>query len=248
MIRAVIVDDETKSREVLKRLLQEVDLDIDIVGEGDSVESGFEVITKEKPQLVFLDVEMLDGTGFNLLEKFDQVDFSVIFTTAYDKYAIKAFKYSAIDYLLKPIGIEELEDAVFEVQKGINIELNYSAQIKALINNSKETGVKKLAIKGANKIDFIIVDDILYCESEESYCLITMVDNRKITASKPLKYFDTVLAEHADFFRVSKSCLINIKFIRSFVKTKDIIELTNGHTVEVSRRRRREFLDKMEAI
>ena len=248
MIRAIIVDDETKSREVLKRLLQEVDLDIDIVGEGDSVESGFEVITKEKPQLVFLDVEMLDGTGFNLLEKFDQVDFSVIFTTAYDKYAIKAFKYSAIDYLLKPIGIEELEDAVFEVQKGINIELNYHAQIKALINNSKETGVKKLAIKGANKIDFIIVDDILYCESEESYCLITMVDNRKITASKPLKYFDTVLAEHADFFRVSKSCLINIKFIRSFVKSKDIIELTNGYTVEVSRRRRKEFLEKMEAI
>jgi two-component system LytT family response regulator len=248
MIRAIIVDDETKSREVLKRLLQEVDLDIDIVGEGDSVESGFEVITKEKPQLVFLDVEMLDGTGFNLLEKFDQVDFSVIFTTAYDKYAIKAFKYSAIDYLLKPIGIEELEDAVFEVQKGINIELNYHAQIKALINNSKETGVKKLAIKGANKIDFIIVDDILYCESEESYCLITMVDNRKITASKPLKHFDTVLAEHADFFRASKSCLINIKFIRSFVKSKDIIELTNGYTVEVSRRRRKEFLEKMEAI
>ena len=90
MIRAVIVDDETKSREVLKRLLQEVDLDIDIVGEGDSVESGYELITKEKPQLVFLDVEMLDGTGFNMLEKFDQVDFDVIFTTAYDKYAIKA--------------------------------------------------------------------------------------------------------------------------------------------------------------
>jgi len=248
MIRAVIVDDETKSREVLKRLLQEVDLDIDIVGEGDSVESGYELITKEKPQLVFLDVEMLDGTGFNMLEKFDQVDFDVIFTTAYDKYAIKAFKYSAIDYLLKPIGIEELEDAVFEVQKGINIKLNYHAQIKALINNSKEKGVKKLAIKGATKIDFIIVDDIFYCESEESYCTITMVDNRKITASKPLKYFDTVLADHSSFFRVSKSCLINLNSIKSFVKAKDLIELSNGFSVEISRRRRKEFLEKMEAI
>ena len=248
MITAVIVDDETKSREVLKRLLQEIDLELQIVGEADAVESGFEIIIKEKPQLVFLDVEMLDGTGFNLLEKFEELDFRVIFTTAYDKYAIKAFKYSAIDYLLKPIGIEELNDAVFEVKKGIDKELNYSAQIKALIVNSRETEIKKIAIKGAAQIDFVAIDDILYCEAEENYCLITMVDNRKITASKPLKYFDTVLAEHADFFRASKSCLINIKFIRSFVKAKDIIELTNGYTVEVSRRRRKEFLEKMEAI
>jgi two-component system LytT family response regulator len=248
MIRAVIVDDETKSREVLKRLLQEVDLDLDIVGEGDSVDAGFEVITKEKPQLVFLDVEMLDGTGFNLLENFDEVDFNVIFTTAYDKYSIKAFKYSAIDYLLKPIGLEELEDAIFEVKKGIDIKLKYNAQIKALINNSKEKEPKKLAIKSATHIDFITVEKIIYCEAEESYCNIALVDEQKIIASKPLKYFDTILEEDTDFFRVNKSCLININFIKTFIKTKDIIELTNGFTVEISRRRRKAFLERMGAI
>lgn len=248
MITAVIIDDETKSREVLKRLLQEVDLDLDIIGEGDSVESGFEVINNKKPQLVFLDVEMLDGTGFNLLEKFDQIDFSLIFTTAYDKYAVKAFKYSAIDYLLKPIGIEDLEDAVFEVKKGIDIELNYHAQIKALINNSKETSNKKLAIKGATKIDFIAVDDILYCEAEGSYCNITMADGVKITASKPLKHFDTILDEHNIFFRISKSCLINLKYIKSYIKTKELVELQNGAMVELSRRRKKEFLEQMSVL
>ena len=116
MIRAVIIEDEKKSREVLKRLIQEIDIDVEIIGEGDSMESGFKIINKEKPELVFLDIEMLDGTGFNLLEKFEEIEFNVIFTTAYDKYAVKAFKYSAIDYLLKPIGLEELENAVLEVK------------------------------------------------------------------------------------------------------------------------------------
>ena len=168
MITAVIVDDEIKSREVLKRLLQEVDVDLTIVGEADSVEAGFEVINKENPQLVFLDVEMLDGTGFNLLEKFDDIDFKIIFITAYDKYAIKAFKYSAIDYLLKPTGIDELENALVQIEKLIkrdkivDKENFYKAQIKTLINNNKNAGDKRLTIRGAAKIEFVDVDDILF--------------------------------------------------------------------------------------
>ncbi len=248
MIRTVIIDDEARSREVLKRLLKEVDIAIKIVAEGNSVATGFDLIKKEKPQLVFLDVEMLDGTGFNLLEKFDTIDFNVIFTTAYDKYAVKAFKFSAVDYLLKPIGIEELEDAVFEVQKGIDKELSYSHQIKALINNSKESESKKLAIKGATQIDFVAVDDIMCCEAEESYCNIIMADGNKITASKPLKHFATILEEQSNFFRASKSCLINVKYIKSYLKAKDLIELKKGYMVEVSRRRKKEFLEKMEVI
>ena len=252
MITAVIVDDEIKSREVLKRLLQEVDVDLTIVGEGDSVEAGFKVINKENPQLVFLDVEMLDGTGFNLLEKFDDIDFKVIFITAYDKYAIKAFKYSAIDYLLKPTGIDELENALVQIEKLIkrdkivDKENFYKAQIKTLINNNKNAGDKRLTIRGAAKIEFVDVDDILFCAAEESYSVIKMVNGSEATATKPLKYFDEILCEYENFFRVSKSCLINLKHIKSYVKTKEIIELKNGTQVELSRRRKKAFLERMD--
>ena len=251
MITAVIVDDEIKSREVLKRLLQEVDVDLTIVGEADSVEAGFELINKENPQLVFLDVEMLDGTGFNLLEKFDDIDFKIIFITAYDKYAIKAFKYSAIDYLLKPTGIEELESALIQIEKLIkrdkiiDKENFYKAQIKTLINNNRNAGDKRLTIRGAAKIEFVDVDDILFCAAEESYSVIKMVNGNDVTATKPLKYFDEILCEYENFFRVSKSCLINLKYIKSYVKTKEIIELKNGIQVELSRRRKKAFLERM---
>lgn len=244
----IIVDDEAKSREILKRLLREVDLDIEIVGEAHSVESGYKIISETQPQLVFLDVEMLDGTGFNLLEKFEQFEFKVIFTTAYDKYAIKAFKYSAVDYLLKPIGLDELEDAVFEVKRGIDKEASYNLQIKTLINNIKETEKKRLAIKSAALIDFVNVDDILYCEAAESYATVHLISGHKITASKPLKHFDSILTEQDNFFRVSKSCLINLDYIKSYIKAKDLVELNDGTRVELSRRRKREFLERMKAF
>lgn len=248
MITAVIVDDEKKSREVLKRLIKETNLNIIIVGEADAVETGYEVIDKELPQLVFLDVEMLDGTGFNLLEKFDEIEFKVIFTTAYDKYAIKAFKYSAIDYLLKPIDIEELENAVLQANNSIDQEMAYNSQIKTLINNNKEAGFKKLVIKSANKLTFVNVDDILYCEAEGCYTDIIAVNDNKLTASKPLKHFDSILGEYEGFFRVSKSCLINLKYIKSYNKDKECIKLENGEVITLAKRRKRDFLEKLDAI
>lgn len=248
MITAVIVDDEKKSREVLKRLIKESDLRIIIVGEADSVEIGYEVIIKELPQLVFLDVEMLDGTGFNLLEKFDKIDFKVIFTTAYDKYAIKAFKYSAVDYLLKPIEIEELEDAVLLANNSIDQEMVYNSQIKTLINNNKERGFKKLVIKSASKLTFVNVNDIIYCEAEGCYTDVITVNDNKFTASKPLKHFDSILGEYEGFFRVSKSCLINLNYIQSYNKDKERIKLENGKLITLAKRRKKDFLEKMDSI
>jgi len=244
MITAVIVDDEKKSREVLTQLIKEAEIDINILGQADSVEKGFEIINLEHPQLIFLDVEMLDGTGFNLLERFKDINFEVIFTTAYDHYAIQAFKYSAIDYLLKPINIDELKDAIDRAKKTIAKSISVNSQIDVLLsniqNNSKN---KRIAIKGADRIDFVEVDDIVYCMSGSSYTDIVMKDGRTVVATKPLKYFDSMLSVDFNFFRVSRVHLINPIYIRSYKKEKEAVELTKGIEIEVSRRRKKEFLE-----
>ncbi|MCO6499804.1 MAG: response regulator transcription factor [Vicingus serpentipes] len=243
MVTAVIVDDEKKSREVLKRLIEESQVDVIVLGEASSVEEGVEVINKELPQLVFLDVEMLDGTGFNLLEKFDKVEFKVIFTTAYDKYAIKAFKYSAIDYLLKPIDIEELENAVVKAKNSMDIEMFNDAQIKVLLNNIKEEETnKRITITSASRMDFVNLNEVVCCRANGSYTEVLLLNNKKIMASKPLKHFDTMFTDSPNFIRVSKSHIISLKHVTSYKKDTDVIVLEDGIEVDLSRRRKKEFL------
>lgn len=244
MVTAVIVDDEKKSREVLIQLINEVEIDINILGQADSVESGFEIISEERPQLVFLDIEMLDGTGFNLLEKFKDINFEVVFTTAYDHYAIQAFKYSAIDYLLKPINIDELRSAIDRAKKTIAKNISVNSQIDVLLSNIKSNGKsKRIAIKGADRLDFIEVEDIIYCMSGSSYTNIVLKNGRKVIATKPLKYFDAMLSVDFNFFRVSRVHLINPIYIRSYKKEKESVELESGIEIEISRRRKKEFLE-----
>jgi two-component system LytT family response regulator len=244
MIKAVIIDDEKNSRNVLKRLLEELDLGVNILDEADGVVEGVKLINTVKPQLIFLDIEMLDGTGFNVLERVNEVDFKIIFTTAYDQYAIKAFKYSAIDYLLKPIDIDELEDAVLRAKDSIKGEVHQYKQISNLLTNiSSADANKKVAIKSANKIDFIQIKEIICLKAESSYTEIFLVKDRKIIASKPLKFYSSIFEDDETFFRLDRTFLININYIRSYSKDKDTVELENGLELPIARRRRKEFLD-----
>lgn len=244
MLKAVIIDDEKNSRSVLKKLLQELDLDVSIIGEADGVVEGVKLINYVNPQLVFLDIEMLDGTGFNVLERVNQVDFKVIFTTAYDKYAIKAFKYSAIDYLLKPISIEEMEDAIHRVKDSIKNEVSQNTQINNLLTNISETETnRKVAIKSANKIDFIEIKNIVCFKAESSYTEIFLLNDKKIIASKPLKFYASIFEDGTAFFRLDRTFLINTNYIKSYSKDKDIVELENGLEIPLARRRKKEFLE-----
>ena len=245
MITAVIIDDEKKSREVLKRLIKETDSDVIILGEADAVESGFDIINKKLPQLIFLDIEMLDGTGFNLLEKFKEVEFEVIFTTAYDRYAIRAFKYSAIDYLLKPISIEDLTEAILRAKKTVDKGMFDNSRVEALLHNvNEENTYKKLAIKSATKIDFVDVDTIIYCNAGQSYTEFHLINDKKIIATKPLKYFENILCEGSNsFFRISRSNLINLNYLSSYNKEKENIELENGVILDISRRRKSKLME-----
>tara|TARA_B100000809_G_scaffold266778_1_gene331501 strand:+ start:599 stop:1348 length:750 start_codon:yes stop_codon:yes gene_type:complete len=249
MIRVVIVDDERNSREVLKRLILETELDIDIVGEGDSVENGFNVINETNPDLIFLDVEMLDGTGFGLLEKFDEINFDIIFSTAYDKYAVKAFKYSALDYLLKPIDLSELEEVLQKVAEKERLGNEGDVSIRTLLENlTIDSPNKKIALKSATKIDFVFMDKISCLIAQGAYTEVVMIDGKKILSTNPLKHFDVMFEGDPIFFRISKSCLINLNEIKTFKKSLDIIELDNGVELELARRRRKEFLEVLNLV
>jgi two-component system LytT family response regulator len=174
----------------------------------------------------------------------NEVDFKIIFTTAYDQYAIKAFKYSAIDYLLKPIDIDELEDAVLRAKDSIKGEVHQYKQISNLLTNiSSADANKKVAIKSANKIDFIQIKEIICLKAESSYTEIFLVKDRKIIASKPLKFYSSIFEDDETFFRLDRTFLININYIRSYSKDKDTVELENGLELPIARRRRKEFLD-----
>lgn len=249
MITGVIIDDEKNSSDVLKRLILETGLDVEIIGEANSVETGFIEINEKNPQLVFLDIEMLDGTGFDLLEKFDKIDFEIIFCTAYDKYAIKAFKYSALDYLLKPIDLLELESAINKVAERIGKEKKETSNIKMLLENfARDANSKKIALKGATKIDFVFINEIACLFAQGAYTEVINLGGEMIVSTNPLKYFDSMFEDNTNFFRISKSCLINLNQIKTYRKNSDMIELENGLEVEVARRRRKEFLDRLDLM
>lgn len=247
MIKVAIVDDEKNSREILKRLILETGLDIEIIGEADSVETGYKMINDKLPQVIFLDVEMLDGTGFDLLEKFDKINFEIIFSTAYDKYAIKAFRYSALDYLLKPIDLSELEEAIGRVS--INNEGQENSSIKLLLENIRaDSQNKKIALKSASKIDFVEIDKIICLKAEGSYTELIIEGDRRIMSTNPLKYFDSMFDSDSNFFRLNKSCMINMKHIKVYKKGVESLELDNGLVIEIARRRRKEFLERFNLI
>lgn len=246
MINAVVIDDEEKSRKVLIRLVNEITNDVKIVGEAGSVNDGFIVINQLHPDLIFLDIEMLDGTGFNLLEKFEEIRFDIIFTTAYDQYAILAFKYSALDYLLKPINIDELENAISRVKKDETSTHDKYALIENLLQNmTLNSKPQRIAIKGANSIDYVNINEILYCTTDLYLTEFNMLNGSKVYSIKTLKDYEELLDENT-FFRISKSHLINSNFVASYKKDTSIVKMSNNLEIEITRRRKREFIEFMD--
>lgn len=216
MIRAVIVEDELKSRETLRAMLDRYCKEVVILGEADGVHAGIELIQNIRPELVFLDIQMPDGSGFGLLEQMQEVNFEVVFTTAYDHYAIKAIKFSALDYLLKPIAADELMNAVEKVKKSKDRE-GRAISYKTLKENSLDMDsgrMRKIILSTANKIHVVEVDSIIRCESENYYTKYFFTNARPLLISKTLKETEELLKDHG-FIRPHKSHLVNIDFIES---------------------------------
>ena len=242
MITAIIIDDEAKGRFALRQKLQSYCTEVVVLAEaGDGIEA-ISTIEKHHPQLIFLDIEMPKMNGFEMLNAIKEKNFYIIFTTAYDQYAIKAIRYAAFDYLLKPIDIGELKMAIESVISKENNQTKKQVELlqQNILHPKKQ--LNKLAMPTLDGLLFFDINEIVHLEAHSNYTNIYFEDRRKVMASKTLKDFEELLPESI-FFRVHHSYLINLDHIKKYIKGDGgQIEMDNGCYVDVSRRKKEEFL------
>lgn len=247
-MRIVLVDDDPSVRENLKMILSAYASDCEVVAEADGVKSALEVLKKNKPDLLLLDVEMQDGTGFDLLSIYGELDFKVIFVTGHDTYAIKAFKYSAIDYLLKPVDPEELKVALRKASKPLDKKEQQLTVSNLFENKEKAEADKKIVLKDSETVYLVSTEDIIRCESEANYTKFFLIDGRKLTISKTLKEYDK-LFEDLSFFRSHQSHLINLlHFDRYEKKDGGMVVMKDRSTVPVAIRKKEALLHRLENL
>jgi two-component system LytT family response regulator len=243
MIKAIIIDDEINNQELVANLLKAYVQNVQIVAVSNSVETAFQAINEHKPDLIFLDIQMPDGTGFDLLKKFDKINFKIIFITAFQEYAIEAFKYSAIDYLMKPLSPASLIDACKKIED-ITQDDDLNLRIKALLNNINESSKskKKIVLKTMERIYSVDVSDVVRFESDGGYTKVYLADGKRIMVSRTLKDFDDLLNE-VGFLRVHNSHLINMEHLFCFEKTEGHIVMKDDSIVPVSNRKKEHLLE-----
>jgi two-component system LytT family response regulator len=245
VIRTVVIDDEPKNIKILKNMLQEFCPGVLLTGEATNGQAGKKLILEKKPQLVFLDIEMPYGNGFDLLNELMPIDFEVIFITAFDKYLLQALKYSALDFLLKPVNIEELKNAVRNAEAHIQ-KNSINQQLQVLLDNFKkqEASLKKIAVPTLDGFDFIHVSDIVRCESQGPYTKIYLSNTYPVISSKPLKDYESLLPEEL-FFRIHNSNIINLNHIKKYNRGRGgFVELDDGSVLEVAARRKEELFKR----
>jgi two-component system LytT family response regulator len=246
MPTAVIVDDEEKNREALAKMLDQFCHDVQVVAKAKNAAEAKDVIERDKPDIVFLDIEMPGGDGFSLLESFDRPNFHIIFTTAHAAYAIKAIKFAALDYLLKPINLNELKIAV---EKAVNMRITghdewLPEKIDVLKSNRSNShfDFKRIALPNGDGIDFYDIKDILRCEADRSYCKFYLDGGKEILISRSMGEFEDLLNE-CNFFRVHKSHMVNLHHIKKYVRgTGGYVILSDNSHVDVSIRRKDELM------
>ncbi|MFO7614734.1 MAG: LytTR family DNA-binding domain-containing protein [Bacteroidales bacterium] len=243
MLRTLIIDDEPHIRETMQGLLKKFCPQVKVVGEAGSVAAGEREIRQKRPDLVLLDIKMGDGTGFDLLNRFENIDFKIIFVTAYEKYAIQAFGFSAVDYLLKPVNPEKLMEAVERATH--TIQSNFNTQLNALRQNLQDTGQpgKKIILRTQENIYLLDVHEIVHCYSEGNYTVFETSGGEKIMVSRTLKEYDDLLSD-SGFLRVHRSHLINLQHIRRLSKAEGgAVIMSNGAVVPVSTSGRERLLE-----
>jgi len=247
MIKVAIIDDEEGSIELTGNLLKLCETPVQLVGTASSVESGYQLLLNHPPDLVFLDVEMKDGTGFDLLKRFETISFKVIFITAHQEFAIAAFKFSALDYLLKPVSPPDFVAAVRKAEQAISgEELNVKLQALLYNINDPSRNRKKVVLKTSDRIYAIYASDIIRFESDGSYTTVYLNDGKKIVVSRLLKEFDEMLAP-SGFARPHQSHLVNIEQMFCFARTESHIVMKDNSIVPVSARKKELVMSLIQA-
>ena len=244
-IRSIIIDDDESNLSNLQIMLTTYCPNVEILAAASTVPQAISEILSKKPDLLFLDVEIKNSTGFDLLEQLENRNFHVIFVTAFDQYAIKALRFSAVDYLLKPISIEDLQNAVNRAQQRMMQPHPFKELENLMSNMRKGIQTPRIALPMSGSIEFVPVSNILRCVGESSYTTFHMKGGSKMVVSKTLKEYEDLLEEH-NFLRVHKSHLVNLNHVKSFVKTADAhVVMDDGSTVTVSNLKKQEVLKRM---
>ncbi|MFC2089837.1 LytR/AlgR family response regulator transcription factor [Bacteroidota bacterium] len=240
MIRTLIIDDEKNARNAIREMLLLMFSDIEICGEADGVYSGLKLINETAPDLIFLDIKMGDGTGFDLLRRLENKQFSLVFLTAFDEHALEAFRFAATDYLLKPVDPEDLQEAIKRVRAQ---KEKYSETVDVLLDNlsQKQIQQRKLVLKTSRSIHLINQEEIIHCESSGNYTHFYLTEGKTLLISKPLKEYDDLL-EPLGFMRVHQSHLINLNHVLEIDKRDGLTLIMSDNTRIPVSTRRKEFL------
>jgi len=246
-MRAIIIEDEPKNTKILKKFLSDYLSSIHIIGEANSVQKAKDLYFRLKPELLFLDIQLSDGNAFDLLDEIMPINCEIIFITAYGSYAIKAFKYSAVDYLLKPINLDELRLAVKNAEERFH-QKTINQRLQRLIENLNKPHLDKLALNVQNEIIFVDTREIMYCKARGNQTSVHTTSNKVLIASQSIGQLEEILAKE-DFFRIHNSFLINVKSIAKYIKGRGgIVVMQDGTRIEVASRRKDEFLSSLKNI
>jgi two-component system LytT family response regulator len=247
MKKILIIDDEKPTREFIRRMLESFKLNAAIFIDGENVESGIKAIEEIQPDLVLLDIQMPDGNGFDVLRRVEYKKFEVIFITAFQEFAIQAIKFSALDYILKPIDMEELQSSVTRALDAIHEKADES-QFSVLQNNIQPNQKRKLVLKTLESIHVVDIETIIRCEADKNYTSFFLADGKRILVSKTLKDYDTMLSGH-NFFRAQQSHLININFIERYDKQDGgYVIMKDGASVPLSPAKKDQFFQLLENL
>lgn len=247
MKKALIIDDENRTRELIAKMITSFGFDIEAIPAGENVQSGIKAIEEIKPDIVFLDIQMPDGTGFDVLRSVKTKNFEVVFITAHEEFAIKAIKFSALDYLLKPIDPSELRAAVEKAIKAVD-DKKEDSQFEALQNNIQPSQKRRLVLKTQESVYVVELHEIIRCEADRNYTSFFLVGGKKILVSKTLKEYETLLSSH-NFLRVQQSHLINLDYVDRYDKGNGgSVVMKDGSEVPLSPAKRDIFFKILENL
>lgn len=253
MITAVIIDDDINLRNGMKGLLTLYAPEIEIIGEADNVKNGVSEIISKKPQVVFLDIQLTDGTGFDILENITKmqgkVNTNIVFITAHEKYAIKAFRFSALDFLLKPVDPDELQQVIAKIKSSIENKFSFSNIDLLLENISKKVEkFKRIALSTNDGIHLFEIGDIIRCESHDNYTEFHIRNQKPILISKTLKEYDELLSEYG-FERIHQSHLINIAYLKAYIKSDGgYVLMQDGAHLPISQRKKERLKELLNTL
>jgi len=244
VIKTAIIEDEENSLKVLTDLVKQFAPGLEICGLASHVDQAVRLIESKKPDLVFMDVRLADGTSFDVLTKLSLREFVLIIVTAYDSYALDAIRFSAVDYLLKPVGIPEFEEAIERARKNIALTIKQDT-IEALLHNLGRQADKRINIATMTGYEFIDLKQIAWCESDGPYTTFHLASGSKIVSSRHLGFYEELL-ERSGFCRIHNTTIVNMQFVKSYIKGKaGHIILTDNTKLEISQRRKADFLDRL---